>query len=579
MKKTFLHWFLLTCLCSLTSCNGRDYVLKTMDKAEHLLNETPDSALFILDSIKENAYEHSEDIRMKYELLRADARNKAYLDLHSDSMMLSVVRYYSKNGSANEKMKSIYLLGCTYRDMGDTPLMLKYFLEATEQADTSKADCDLYTLCSIYGQLADTYHKQLLPTEELKVLKAAECIALKDKDTMTAIIADGLRTRAYFLMGNDDSLFSVTYRTRKKLLEMGDSIKAAKKLYNIIDRLVEGDDITKAEMAIEEIEHYDSICNSDSQIALLNYYKGVVALRRNNVKLASECFYALSGSPHKEAFAKGLLKLYMKLGIGDSVAKYAQEYALANDSSHVREKLGVVERMGALYDYSRYESKARMATERLAKSEADKFYLYAVIIAMILTLTVSLGFYNKVKKTSIERTNILMYELSCVRKAYYEAKEERNKLDDEDKIKKKDEEISMLRDQLDRFKAEVDALRKGIIRESFFNTNIYKAFRNLSNFEKGALPATKHQWRDLYDTFISYYHQFATKTSHSGLLTEDQSKVCILIRIGFKESEIQNIMDIDRQRLNKIKIQINKKLFNIANASSLREHLKGLDNC
>ncbi len=76
--------------------------------------------------------------------------------------MLSVVRYYSKNGSANEKMKSLYLLGCTYRDMGDTPLMLKYFLEATEQADTSKADCDLYTLCSIYGQLADTYHKQLL---------------------------------------------------------------------------------------------------------------------------------------------------------------------------------------------------------------------------------------------------------------------------------------------------------------------------------------------------------------------------------------------------------------------------------
>ena len=41
--------------------------------------------------------------RMYYQLLLADAMNKAYVDIKSDSILKEVVRYYDRHGSANER--------------------------------------------------------------------------------------------------------------------------------------------------------------------------------------------------------------------------------------------------------------------------------------------------------------------------------------------------------------------------------------------------------------------------------------------------------------------------------------------
>lgn len=74
---------------------------------------------------------------MYYDLLRADAQNKAYIDFTTDSVMLQVADYYDQHGTANEQMRAHYLLGCTYRDLKDVPMEQQCFLEATEKADTT----------------------------------------------------------------------------------------------------------------------------------------------------------------------------------------------------------------------------------------------------------------------------------------------------------------------------------------------------------------------------------------------------------------------------------------------------------
>ena len=49
-------------------------------------------------------------------------------------------------------------------------------------------------------------------------------------------------------------------------------------------------------------------------------------------------------------------------------------------------------------------------------------------------------------------------------------------------------------------------------------------------------------------------------------MTEDQIKVCMLIRMGFGESEMASILDVDLKRISRIKMQINQKFFGVYNA-------------
>ena len=48
----------------------------------------------------------------------------------------------------------------------------------------------------------------------------------------------------------------------------------------------------------------------------------------------------------------------------------------------------------------------------------------------------------------------------------------------------------------------------------------------------------------------------------------------MMIRQNYRESEMAFFMDADKQRINRIKLLVNSKLFGIQNSSSLRKNLK-----
>ena len=61
---------------------------------------------------------------MRYELLLAEAQNKLGHPFTTDSVLRRVVGYYDRHGSANQRLKSRYLLGCAYRDLHEAPIAL-----------------------------------------------------------------------------------------------------------------------------------------------------------------------------------------------------------------------------------------------------------------------------------------------------------------------------------------------------------------------------------------------------------------------------------------------------------------------
>ena len=86
-----------------------------MQRADSIMNVNDDSAkvaIRMLDGVKSQLPEFSKSQKMRYELLRHKAMNKAYISFTSDSKMKEVVDYYDRHGSANERMLANYVLGC-----------------------------------------------------------------------------------------------------------------------------------------------------------------------------------------------------------------------------------------------------------------------------------------------------------------------------------------------------------------------------------------------------------------------------------------------------------------------------------
>ena len=94
-------------------------------KAEQLLNTKPDSTIVVLDDIRENKEDWPRSQQMRYELVYAQAQNKAYVNFTTDSIVLSLVDYYGRPGNANEQMMANYMAGCAYRDLEDALSALK----------------------------------------------------------------------------------------------------------------------------------------------------------------------------------------------------------------------------------------------------------------------------------------------------------------------------------------------------------------------------------------------------------------------------------------------------------------------
>ena len=145
--------------CILSACGPDKHAESIITEAEQLLNSKPDSALVVLDDIRENKGDWPRSQQMHYELVYAQAQNKAFVNFTTDSIVLSLVDYYGRHGNANEQMMANYMAGCAYRDLEDALSALKYLNLAVDAVDEKDGDCDLHTLMRVYSQMGGLYQR------------------------------------------------------------------------------------------------------------------------------------------------------------------------------------------------------------------------------------------------------------------------------------------------------------------------------------------------------------------------------------------------------------------------------------
>ena len=563
------------------SCDDRR-LGEVLTTADSLLAGQPDSALQYLEAHEMLKPEGSRSQRMRYELLRATAQNKAYVDFTSDSVMKEVVAYYDDHGTANEQLQAHYLLGCVYRDLGDAPRAIECFLDAVEKADTTANNFDYRTLGIIYSQMANIYYIQLLLADEIDARKRAYYYFCTSGDTLAALGDMKLMAGTYILQNKLDSAEYLLHKVIKYYRGKGKSqeeLQSSIILMHIyehqISRLPElGELISRYD---RECSLFDSLYNLPPSKRQYFYHKGKYFEGVHQLDSA-EYYYRKIYRPNmsyaaKDPMYRGLLSVFQKKHQAGSIAKYATLFAEANDSSIAIKDRELTAQMSASYNYSRYQKKALKEEQRAHQWKVRVIVLVIIIVVSLLVAAYSYHLYRINKRKQVAKFNATLSERNQLQKELENLKE-RNY---DAVIEQKESKIKELNQSIDRYETIYQQVKAKDNLADFEQSDIVRQFAQMAEFKKGIPLPGKRDWKRLVAEFCNHLPSvYAMMTRKETALSELQLHVCILLLLDYDEGVIAILRETKPQTVNSAKVRANQKLFQSKDSSSLKANLCGL---
>ena len=552
----------------LTSCAGNRKYDDLMQRADSIMNVNDDSAkvaIRMLDGVKSQLPEFSKAQKMRYELLRHKAMNKAYISFTSDSKMKEVVDYYDRHGSANERMLANYVLGCVYRDMHEVPLALEYYNKAAEQADTTAADCDYGTLYRVYSQMGFLFSKQYLPYQLLDAFGKAEKYAYLAKDTLNAIINYQNKGDAYDYLGKKDSVVAINLRSANMFKRIGDNYNAAIALGCNYSYYIEKQDSVNAKKAFEAYfsTGYEGNSNYGDAKAFLLCEKGRYYMFISRLDSAFSCLnqsLKLSKSySNKAAATKVLAQYYARVNKPVLAMKYALKSSEYNDSDLLAVRESQLQQIQAMYNYGRNQEIARKAE---LKAERITMLVYVLIAGGVVIFLLLTHLYLKQLKKKKEKILVTkhLYDDSLLKlRQKQEELELLRTVNDRkiaDVIKEKEQMINKLEDDLkdirDKYSnsslSDVDILLK--------ESSIYKRIKYLELHPKEIMR--ENDWIELEETIEQLIPSFIPLLKNR--LNVIAYRICLLVKLEISTSSIAILLGLSSSAISKYRKVMLEKL-------------------
>ncbi len=151
----------------LAGCAGSAFIDSELERAEALMDERPDSALAVLQSISAADLAPCRQTAL-HALLLSQAFDKNYIDLTSDSVISAAVDYYSDSDDTRRKMLSYYYLARVNYNAKTYSLAIVNLLNAEKCALEIN---DNFYLGLIYGTFTDLYSDVYVYADALKYAK------------------------------------------------------------------------------------------------------------------------------------------------------------------------------------------------------------------------------------------------------------------------------------------------------------------------------------------------------------------------------------------------------------------------
>ena len=560
--------YLLLILLILASCAGNRKYDDLMQRADSIMDVNDDSAkvaIRMLDGVKPQLPEFSQSQKMRYELLRHKAMNKACITFTSDSVMKEVVDYYDNHGSANERMLANYVLGCVYRDMHEAPMALEYYNKATEQADTTAADCDYGTLYRVYSQMGFLFSKQYLPYQLLDAFGKAMKYAYLAKDTLNAIINYQNRENAYSYLGNKDSVIVINLHAATMFKQIGNNYAAAIAFGCNYKYYIEKKDFINAKKAFEAYNStgYEGNSNYEDAKAYVLCLKGTYYMFTG--QLDSAC-YILQQSlkfcksfSNKAATTKALAHYYAKVNQPSLAMKYALQSSEYNDSDLIEARKTQLQQVQAMYDYGRNQEIARMAEQKAKRSTQMNYMIVFACVVLFLFLSYVYRKQLALKKKRIAASK-LVYEDSLLK--LKRLQEEKAQLVAE-KDKKLAQIITEKENAISKLVSEIHDIQNRYSLSSISdadlvlkNSSIYKKIQCIEAHPLEEM--NEEDWTELADTVEELIPNFIPMLKNR--VSDRDYRICLLIRLGIPASLMARLLNLSDAAISKSRKTMLKKL-------------------
>ena len=560
--------YLLLILLILASCAGNRKYDDLMQRADSIMNVNDDSAkvaIRMLDGVKSQLSEFTKKQRMRYELLRHKAMNKACITFTSDSVMKKVVDYYDNHGSANERMLANYVLGCVYRDMYEAPMALEYYNKATEQADTTAADCDYGTLYRVYSQMGFLFSKQYLPYQLLDAFGKAVKYAYLAKDTLNAIINYQNRENAYSYLGNKDSVIAINLHAATMFKQIGNNYAAAIAFGCNYNYYVEKEDTLNALKTFKAYFSTGYEGNSeyeDSKAYVLcqkgTYYMFTAQLDSayNNLQQSLRLCKSYS---IKAATTKALAQYYAKVNQPAMAMKYALQSSEYNDSDLIEARKTQLQQVQAMYDYGRNQEIARMAELKAKRSTQMNYMIVFACVVLFLFLSYVYRKQLALKKKRIAASK-LVYE-DCLLKLKRLQEEKAQLVAEKDKklaqiITEKENAISKLVSEIHDIQNRYSLSSMSDVYLVLKNSSIYKKIQCIEAHPLEEM--TEEDWTELANTVEELIPNFIPMLKNR--VSDRDYRICLLIRLGIPTSLMARLLNLSDAAISKSRKTMLKKL-------------------
>ena len=553
-----------TIICA-TSCTST-VTKHNIATADSIVNVNPKAALAFIDSVTGSG-DLSRASKMKFALLKAKARNKLYLPADS-AMLETLAEYYDNHGTANDRMLTQYIIGCSYIDRNDAPRALQSFQDAIEMADTTDTECDYGTLSRIYSQMSNILNDEMSFTYALEAGKKSIRYALAAKDTFNAISGYSYLTASYYFT-QPDSVLSVNLKAAEMYKEHG-YIQDAAATYGIpIFLLIEKGKLKEAKPYMDLYETYSGIYDSKTKTTkkgheIYYYVKGMYYVLTHNLDsaeyFARKELRTTSDFDNRQGAAKCLYMIYKKKRQTDSIIKYAEMWNAATDSAYANMSTTHLQQMRAKYDYSQSE---RIAERNAAEATRMKLLAAIFVLALVLSLFFILFIMQKRKKDAaiakqLNAKNALY--LLLLDKKEKELREAQNaKQVNEILIKEKVAEVKNLQDKLSELHGlsiETDIDRDKNIHEAAITYHLHE-------IASSGCKAKQSDIDELQKLFETNMQHFIAALNKYNRLNKTETTICCLVKLNFIPSEIGCLLNISPQSLTNIRKRLNKKIFGV----------------
>lgn len=565
--------YIVRCICLLItllimSCsNSNDNPLNEMEQIKEIGNEDPQQGLAMLDSIEIRIRNESEYVKHKYDLLRIRLNDKANNIPISDIMIKQLMAYFEEKGSVAEKQEVYYYAGSTYRDLQDTPRALENFFKSLDFAIDNPKECDPIILRNTYSNLNYIFYKvQDYPNAARMGLKELETCRLMNSDAFVPFMHLGA---SYLALDSTKQAKTALDSAYAHIVQSGDISRYQAALFLLLyDYSVLGE-TQKAKECAALIENNPlDVFSTHSCMAFSRYYE-LLDMNDSAVIYCKRILDEKKDIDNMYEAAKHLFRIYNSTGDTNNAGKYAEIYMRLSDSLDFGKRQELAATVNNQYQYHLDQKK-----EQYLRDEKERYQNTLIIVFFTTLLLASCGYilYIRKKNEHLKVIAGLSSELQRI------SDDDRQLRED---IKKKEKELSKSRKSLEYTSNELNSVKQELQRvnkeleennealkekeeqlaermeqnKSFIRLlhqselegkaeDVIHAIRQSST---GRMNMESADWKQLFNAVDELHPTFKDRLlKELGNFTEDQKRVCYLMRIGLSKPQIQNMTNLAR---------------------------------